>query len=87
PQDFEIGGPDREATAGEARMDSAAGGQSAVMLFERNDRLVCDAFRNGDFDYVDAAGELSETDFFRAITSKKVLEKLAATLPFTFQET
>ena len=68
-------------------MDNGAEEQSAVMLFERNDRLVCDAFRNGDFDYVDAAGELSETDFFRAITSKKVLEKLAVNLPFTFQET
>ena len=62
-------------------MDSGAGASSAVMLFERNDRLVCDAFRNGDFDYVDAAGELSETDFFRAITSKKVLEQLASTYP------
>ncbi|MGH7221086.1 MAG: hypothetical protein ACREI1_12265, partial [Nitrospiraceae bacterium] len=62
-------------------MDSGAGEPSAVMLFERHDRLVCDAFRNGDFDYVDAAGELSETDFFRAITRKKILDKLAATYP------
>ena len=62
-------------------MDSGAEERSGVMLFERNDTLVCDAFRNGDFDYVDAAGELSETDFFRAIASKKVLEKLAATYP------
>lgn len=62
-------------------MDNGAEERSAVMLFERNDRLVCDAFRNGDFDYVDAAGELSETDFFRAIASKKILEKLAATYP------
>ena len=62
-------------------MDNGAGEQSAAMLFERNDQLVCDAFRNGEFDYVDAAGELSETDFFRAIASKKVLEKLAASYP------
>jgi hypothetical protein len=62
-------------------MDNDAEKTSAAMLFERNDRLVCDAFRNGDFDFVDAAGELSETDFFRAIASKKVLEKLAATYP------
>ena len=55
--------------------------RSTVMLFERNDRRVCEAFRNGEFDYVDAAGELSETDFFRAIASKQVLEKLAATYP------
>ena len=62
-------------------MGNSAGEPSAVMLFERNDRLVCDAFRRGEFDYVDAAGELSETDFFRAIASRKVLEKLAATYP------
>jgi hypothetical protein len=62
-------------------MDDRAEERSGVMLFERNDRLVCEAFRNGEFDYVDAAGELSETDFFRAIASKKVLDKLAATYP------
>jgi len=62
-------------------MENGAEKTSAAMLFERNDRLVCDAFRAGDFDFVDAAGELSETDFFRAIASKKVLEKLAATYP------
>jgi hypothetical protein len=62
-------------------MDNSSGEVSGVMLFERQDRLVCEAFRRGEFDYVDAAGELSETDFFRAIASKKVLEKLAATYP------
>src|SRR5437870_3633614 len=62
-------------------MEDSAKEQSAVMLFERNDRLVCEAFRNGDFDYIDAAGELSETDFFRAIASKQILDKLAATYP------
>jgi Transposase DDE domain len=62
-------------------MEHGAEEQSAVMLFERNDRLVCEAFRSGEFDYVDAAGELSETDFFRVIASKKVLEKLAASYP------
>ncbi len=62
-------------------MDNGAEERSAMMLFERNDLLVCEAFRNGDFDYVDAAGELSETDFFRAIASKKILEKLAASYP------
>ena len=62
-------------------MDDGAEERSTVMLFERNDRRVCEAFRNGEFDYVDAAGELSETDFFRAIASKQVLEKLAATYP------
>ena len=54
---------------------------SGMRLFERNDALVCDAFRRGEFDYIDAAGELSETDFFRAIASKKILEKLASSYP------
>src|SRR5207245_2733928 len=77
----QVARPDREVTAGEALMEDSAEERSTVMLFERNDRRVCEAFRNGEFDYVDAAGELSETDFFRAIASKQVLEKLAATYP------
>lgn len=51
------------------------------MLFERNDRLVIEAFQRGEFDYLEGVGEVSETDFFRVIAEKKVLEKLAATYP------
>jgi len=57
-----------------------------VMLLERNDELVCAAFRQGDFDYLDAAGEISETEFFRAIASKKILEKLASSYPTPSQK-
>jgi len=56
------------------------------MLFERNDALVVEAFRRGDFDYLEGVGEVSEADFFRAITAKKVLEKLAATYPSPCQK-
>ncbi len=56
-------------------------GRPGVMLLERNDELVCGAFRRGEFDYLDAAGEIPETDFFRAIASKKILEKLASSDP------
>ena len=52
-----------------------------MTVFERNDRLVCDAFRDGEFDSIEAAGEVSETDFFRAIAGKKILEKLAGSYP------
>jgi hypothetical protein len=38
---------------------------SAAMLFERNNPQVLEAFRRGEFDYVDAIGEVSEADFFR----------------------
>lgn len=51
------------------------------MLFERNDALVLEAFRRGEFDYLEGVGEISEANFFRAITEKKVLQKLAETYP------
>ena len=54
---------------------------STAMLFERNDALVAEAFRRGEFDYLEGAGEVSETDFFRAMTGRKVLQKLADTYP------
>jgi len=54
---------------------------SSAMLFERNDALVVEAFRHGEFDYLEGAGEVSETDFFRAMTGPKVLQKLADTYP------
>lgn len=55
--------------------------KSAAMLFERNDRLVIEAFQRGEFDYLEGVGEISEMDFFRAISEKKVLDKLATTYP------
>jgi hypothetical protein len=51
------------------------------MLFERNDAYVIEAFRRGEFDYLEGAGEVSEVDFFRAITGKNILRKLADTYP------
>lgn len=54
---------------------------SAAMLYERNDAYVIQAFRDGEFDYLEGVGEVSETDFFRAIAGKKILGKLAETYP------
>ena len=54
---------------------------SVGMLFERNDALVVEAFRRGEFDYLEGVGEISEANFFRAITDRKVLEKLANSYP------
>ena len=59
---------------------------SSAMLFERNDALVLEAFRRGEFDYLEGVGEVSEADFFRAIAGKKVLEKLADTYPSPCQK-
>jgi hypothetical protein len=58
----------------------------SMMLYERNDKAVIEAFRRGEFDYLEGVGEISETDFFQTITSKKLLEKLAATYPSPSQK-
>ena len=42
------------------------------MYFERNDALVIEAFRRGEFDYLEGVGEVSEVDFFRAITERNI---------------
>ncbi len=52
-----------------------------AMLLECNQARVLEAFRRGEFDYVDAIGEVSEADFFRAITERKILAKLAESYP------
>jgi hypothetical protein len=51
------------------------------MLYERNDSYVIEAFRQGEFDYLEGVGEVSEADFFRAITGRNILRKLAETYP------
>jgi hypothetical protein len=56
------------------------------MYFERNDAYVIEAFRQGEFDYLEGVGEVCEADFFRALAQKKVLEKLAATYPSPCQK-
>jgi len=62
-------------------MADLTGTISTARVFEHNDRLVIEAFQRGEFDFLEGVGEISETDFFRAIAEKKVLEKLAATYP------
>ena len=54
---------------------------ATARVFERNDRVVIEAFQRGEFDFLEGVGEIAETDFFRAIAEKKVLEKLADTYP------
>jgi hypothetical protein len=65
--------------------ESAASG-SQPMYFERNDAWVIEAFRRGEFDYLEGVGEVSEVDFFRAITERKILQKLADTYPSPCQK-
>jgi len=60
--------------------------EAGPMLYERNDSYVMEAFRQGEFDYLEGAGEVSETDFFRAIVGKNMLRKLADTYPSPCQK-
>lgn len=65
--------------------ESAASG-SQSMYFERNDVWVIEAFRRGEFDYLEGVSEVSEGEFFRAITERKILQKLADTYPSPCQK-
>ena len=58
-----------------------ASDRTGPMLYERNDAYVIEAFRQGEFDYLEGVGEVSEADFFRAIAGKNILRKLAETYP------
>lgn len=51
------------------------------VIFEKNKALVLEALRNGEFDYIEAASEVFETDFFRFIGANQILQKLAQTYP------
>jgi len=44
--------------------------RTVPMLYERNDAYVIEAFRQGEFDYLEGVGEVSEADFFRALTGR-----------------
>ena len=52
-----------------------------LVIFEHNKPLVLEAFGNGEFDYVESASEVFETEFFRFIKAKTILNKLAETDP------
>lgn len=52
-----------------------------LIIYEQNKPLVLEALENGDFDYIEAAGEVFETEFFRFIRAKAILSELAETYP------
>ena len=52
-----------------------------LVIFEENKPLVLDGLHHGDFDYIEAASEVFETDFFRFIQATTMLDKLSETYP------
>ena len=51
------------------------------VIFEENKPFVLKALGNGEFDYLEAASEVFEADFFRFIKARALLDELAATYP------
>jgi hypothetical protein len=52
-----------------------------LVIYEENKPFVLEELEEGDFDYIDAASEVYETEFFRFIGANRLLAKLAATYP------
>ena len=52
-----------------------------LVLFEENKPFVLQALEDGDFDYIDSASEVFETDFFRYINARAILKELAESYP------
>jgi hypothetical protein len=52
-----------------------------LVIFEQNKPLVLKALGNGDFDYMEAASEVFEADFFRFIKARSLLDELSQSYP------
>ena len=52
-----------------------------LLCYERDQGFVLARFREGEFDYLDAASEVVETEFFRYLGAAQLLQALAATYP------
>ncbi len=52
-----------------------------LVIFEENKPLVLKGLREGEFDYIEAASEVFEADFFRYIKAGTLLEQLVQTYP------
>lgn len=52
-----------------------------LVIFEENKPFIVQSFRDGEFDYMEAASEVFEADFFRFIKARALLDELAETYP------
>jgi len=52
-----------------------------LVIFEENKPFIVQSLRNGEFDYMEAASEVFEADFFRFIKAQALLDELADTYP------
>lgn len=52
-----------------------------LVIFEDNKPFVLEALQSGDFDYMEAASEVFEADFFRFIKARSLLDELSQSYP------
>jgi hypothetical protein len=52
-----------------------------LVIFEQNKPLVLEALGSGEFDYIESASEVFETEFFRFIKATAILDTLSKTYP------
>jgi hypothetical protein len=52
-----------------------------LVIFESNKPWVLEALGNGEFDYIESASEVFETEFFQYIGAKRILTKLSESYP------
>ena len=52
-----------------------------LVIFEQNKPFILESLRDGEFDYMEAASEVFEADFFRFIKARALLDELAETYP------
>jgi hypothetical protein len=52
-----------------------------LVIYEENKPFVLEGLREGEFDYIEAASEVFEADFFRFIKARALLDQLAKTYP------
>jgi hypothetical protein len=52
-----------------------------LIVFEQDRPFILRSLRSGDFDYVEAANEAAEADFFRDLFKRKVIADLAESYP------
>lgn len=53
----------------------------AIVAYEHDQGFVLSRFQEGEFDYMDSASEVVETEFFRYIGAKNILQDIAKTYP------
>ena len=51
---------------------------TSIVCYEHDQGFVLERFQQGEFDYLDTASEVVETEFFRYIGAEKILYELAA---------